>query len=208
MAPPTLHASFVKDLIEESVKALEDGELTMNELISLGALLAEKVGVFSQLSGEQKKEIVIHSIQEAITSIIQKEVQKNISTDQLEVFKKKLDTARIFAESTIPLVLSLMVKAAQGQITVTPQTQTVVQSNISKFFSCLLRIVTFGATASKAPEKGVELLTLTKTDVNIPIVVDSRTPVEKDVESIQVEIPPATQTDLQKDPETKTPDSE
>ncbi len=203
MAPPTLNASFVKELVEEASKALEDGELTMNELISLGALLAEKVGAFSQLTGEQKKELVLHSIQEAITMVVQKEIQKNLSAEQLDAFKQKLETARKFAETTIPLVLSLMVKAAQGQIAVTPQQASAVQSNVAKFFSCLLRVVTFGAAAPKAPEKGVELLTLTKTDVILPsVVVAPPPPVDKDVESIQVEIPPTVQEDSQKDPET------
>jgi hypothetical protein len=96
-----------------------------------------------------------------------------------------------------------MVKAAQGQIAVTPQQASAVQSNFAKFFSCLLRVVTFGATAPKAPEKGVELLTLTKTDVILPaVVVSPPTPVDKDTGSIQVEIPPTVQADSQKDPET------
>jgi hypothetical protein len=203
MAPPTLNASFVKDLIDEASKALEDGELSMNELISLGALLAEKLGAFSQLTGEQKKELVLHSIQEAITVVVQKEIQKNLSAEQLESFKQKLDTARKFAETTIPLVLSLMVKAAQGQIAVTPQQATAVQSNVAKFFSCLLRVLTLGATAPKKVEKGVELLTLTKTDVVLPtVVVDTPPPVDKDVQSIQVEILPEEQKSTHQDPET------
>lgn len=191
MAPPALHASFVKELIDEASKALEDGELTMNELISLGALLAEKLGAFSQLTGEQKKDLVLHSIQEAITIVLQKEIQKNLNAEQLDALKQKLETARKFAETSIPLVLSLMVKAAQGQIAVTPQQAAAAQSNIAKFFSCLLRIVTFGASAPKKTEKGVELLTLTKTDVVLPSVAveSTRTPLDKDVQSIQVEIP-------------------
>lgn len=202
MAPPTLNASFVNDLIEEASKALEDGELSMNELISLGALLAEKVGAFSQLNGAQKKEIVLHSIQEAITLVVKKEIQKNLSTEQMDAFKQKLETARKFAETTIPLVLSLMVKAAQGQIAVTPQQASAVQSNVGKFFSCLLRVLTFGATAPKAPEKGLELLTLTKTDIILPAVVDTPTPVDKGIETIQVEILPTIQVDSQTDLET------
>lgn len=163
MATPVLNASFVKELVDEAAKALEDGELTFNELISLGGLLAQKVGVFSQLTGSQKQELVIHSIQEAISVVIREKVKSNITAEQLEDLKKKLEIARTFAENSIPVVLSLVVKASNGQIVVTPEQAAATQSGLSKFINCLIKVLTFGTGAPKAPEKGVELLTLTKT---------------------------------------------
>jgi hypothetical protein len=178
MAAPILNASFVKELVDEASKALEDGELTFNELISLGGLLAQKVGIFSQLTGPQKQELVIHSIQEAISQVIREKVKSNIGPEQLEEIKKKLEIARSFAENSIPVVLSLVVKASHGQIVVTPEQATAAQSGLTKFLNCLIKVLTFGAGAPKAPEKGVELLTLTKTADPLPVSVPVPVPAE------------------------------
>jgi len=106
---------LLQDLVHEASIVLSDGQVTFGEVVHLGGLLAGKANQFAQISGQQKKSLVIQAVEIALRKTLE-EKSKSLSEDQLVSFRAKIEAAASFVKETMPAVLDLAVQAARGQL--------------------------------------------------------------------------------------------
>ena len=121
------------ELAKEASVALSDGELTFGELVHLGGLLASKVNQIGRLSGQQKKELVIKSIEKGLTLVL-----ASLPDDKKCDFQKKAESAQSFAKDALPAVLDLACDVARGKIDLNkPVVQKGCMTLLSLLFHCV-----------------------------------------------------------------------
>lgn len=84
---------------------------TVDQVISLGGVLAAEANTFSSLSGSQKKQLVCDVLKEVLNESVK------VSTDQLgSVSKEELAQLLFVVDSVLPASLDLAVSAARGKL--------------------------------------------------------------------------------------------
>jgi hypothetical protein len=96
----------VEDLVKEASAALADGSLSFGEIVHLGGVLAGKVNQLAQLSGPEKKLLVV-----AVVDLALQELLKKVGVDAA-----KVEGAAQFAKEALPAVLDVAVDAARGKL--------------------------------------------------------------------------------------------
>jgi hypothetical protein len=84
---------------------------TVDQVISLGGVLAAEANKFSSLSGSQKKQLVCDVLKDVLNESVK------VSTDQLgSVSKEELAQLLFVVDSVLPASLDLAVSAARGKL--------------------------------------------------------------------------------------------
>jgi hypothetical protein len=115
-------AALLVSLVNDAKNVLSDGHVSFGEVVSLGGSLAGKANQFLQLSGLEKRELVLKAVDQALCEILEakgaepSEISEKASwlADQ-----QKIKDAAEFAKSTLPSVLDLAVDVARGKIDLT-----------------------------------------------------------------------------------------
>jgi hypothetical protein len=127
---------LLRDLVHEASIVLSDGQVTFGEVVHLGGLLAGKANQFAQISGQQKKSLVIQAVEIALRKTLE-EKSKSLSEEQLVSFRAKIEAAASFVKETMPAVLDLAVQAARGQLDLRkPEVRKTLWLTIKSLFAC------------------------------------------------------------------------
>lgn len=108
-------AVVIDDLVKAAYDALADGHVTFGEVVHLGGLLAGKVSRFVQLSGAEKKEVVLAAVEKGLEKVLSEKV-KTLPEGDRETFEKKIKSAVEFVKQVLPSVLELVVSVAKGKL--------------------------------------------------------------------------------------------
>jgi hypothetical protein len=127
---------LLRDLVHEASIVLSDGQVTFGEVVHLGGLLAGKANQFAQISGQEKKALVIQAVEIALKKVLE-EKTKVLSEEQLTSFRVKIEAAAVFVKDTMPAVLDLAVQAARGQLDLRkPEIRKTLWLTIKTLFGC------------------------------------------------------------------------
>jgi hypothetical protein len=171
----SIDSKVLDELAKEASVALLDGELTFGEIVHLGGLLASKVNQFGHLSGHQKKELVIKSVEIGLTLVV-----VSLPEDKKVEFQKKVDAAAAFAKETLPAVLDLACDVAKGKIDLKkPEVQKTCMSLISLLFRCAgtppVEVKELKKEHQKEPQEEQKLPTIQNKDpVFVEVVLEPR----------------------------------
>lgn len=103
----------IDGLVGEAYKVLEDGQVTFGEIVRLGGVLAGRASQFSKLSGHQKQQVVLKTIEIALTRVLNDKL-KTLPEDKQEAFRARITSAAQFAQDTLPAVFDVAAQAAKG----------------------------------------------------------------------------------------------
>ena len=106
---------LLRELAHDAAEVLSDGKVSFGEVVRLGGSLAGKANRFAQISGQQKKELVIQAVDVALKQVLALKMT-TLPEDQREPFRVKIEAAASFAKETLPAVLDVAVQAARGQL--------------------------------------------------------------------------------------------
>jgi hypothetical protein len=165
----------LKELAKEASLVLADGKVTFGEIVHLGGILAGKVNQLAHLSGQQKKELVIKSVEEGLKLVL-----ASFPDEKKAEFEKKISDAVAFAKETLPAVLNLACDVARGKLNLKKSS---CNSLLSLLFHCI-----------KAPTP-VQPLAVT---VPLPAVEPLVVPVP--VPAVPVELPASTDSESKQTP--------
>lgn len=127
---------LLRDLVREASNVLSDGQVTFGEVVHLGGILASKANQFVQISGLEKKALVIQAVEIALKQVLE-EKSKTLPEEQLVSFRAKIESAAVFVKETMPAVLDLAVQAARGQLDIRkPEVRKSVWLAIKTLFGC------------------------------------------------------------------------
>jgi hypothetical protein len=127
---------LLQDLVHEASNVLSDGQVTFGEVVHLGGLLAGKANQFAQISGQEKKALVLQAVDIALKKVLE-EKSKTLSEEQLTSFRAKIESAAVFVKDTMPAVLDLAVQAARGQLDLRkPEIRKSLWLTIKSLFGC------------------------------------------------------------------------
>jgi hypothetical protein len=124
---------LLNELAMEASLVLSDGKVTFGEIVHLGGILAGKVNQLAHLSGQQKKELVIKSVEEGLKLVL--DLKKASLPDD---FEKKISDAAAFVKETLPAVLDLACDVANGKLDLK---KPVVKKTCISLFSLLFRCI-------------------------------------------------------------------
>lgn len=123
----------LNELVIEASLVLSDGNVTFGEIVRLGGILAGKVNQLAHLSGQQKKELVIKSVEEGLKLVL--DLKRASLPDD---FEKKIFDAASFAKETLPVVLDLACDVAKGKLDLKkPAVKNTCFSLASLLFRCI-----------------------------------------------------------------------
>jgi hypothetical protein len=123
----------LNELAMEASLVLSDGKVTFGEIVHLGGILAGKVNQLAHLSGQQKKELVIKSVEEGLKLVL--DLKKGSLPDD---FEKIVSDAASFAKETLPAVLDLACDVARGKLDLKkPALKKTCFSLASLLFRCI-----------------------------------------------------------------------
>jgi hypothetical protein len=146
--------SAFSDLKKQAFDALSDGELTFGEIVRLGGSLAGKANQLVQLSGIQKKDLVLRIVDFALQEVL-KMKKESLSAEDYASFQLKIESAVVFVKETLPAVLDVAVDVARGHIDLKkPAVKKTCMSLLKLVFSCI------GSRATQViqePKKEIEL---------------------------------------------------
>ncbi len=127
---------LLRALVKDAADVLADGEVTFGEVVRLGGSLAGKANQFVQLSGHQKKQLVVKAVENALDQILTLK-NSTLPEAEREAFQKKIQTAASFAKETLPAVLDVAVQAARGQLNLMkPEVRQTLWSAIVSVLRC------------------------------------------------------------------------
>lgn len=127
---------LLRDLVHEASNVLSDGHVTFGEVVHLGGILAGKANQFAQISGQEKKALVIQAVEIALKNVLE-EKSKTLPEDQRDAFRVKIESAAVFVKETMPAVLDLAVQAARGQLDLRkPEVRKTIWLTIKSLFGC------------------------------------------------------------------------
>jgi hypothetical protein len=117
----------VEVLVNEASAALADGKLSIGEIVHLGGILAGKVNQISQLSGPEKKTLVV-----AVVDLALQELLKKVGVDSA-----KVESAAQSAKEVLPAVLDVAVDVARGRLDLRkPAVQTLCWTGLTALLRC------------------------------------------------------------------------
>jgi hypothetical protein len=126
----------VEVLVNEAIAALADGKLSFGEIVHLGGVLAGKANQIAQLSGPEKKALVVGVVDLALQEILKK----------AGVDSAKVESVGQFAKEALPAVLDVVVDAARGRLDLRkPALRAACWSGLVSLLGCT------GAPAALAP---------------------------------------------------------
>jgi hypothetical protein len=127
---------LLRELAHEAAEVLSDGQVSFGEVVRLGGSLAGKANRFAQISGQQKKELVIQAVDVALKQVLALKMT-TLPEDQRDPFRAKIETAAAFAKETLPAVLDVAVQAARGQLDLRkPEVRKSVWQTVKSLLRC------------------------------------------------------------------------
>jgi hypothetical protein len=175
----------LNELAKEASLVLADGKVTFGEIVHLGGILAGKVNQLAHLSGQQKKELVIKSVEEGLNLVL-----ASFPDEKKVDFEKKISDAAAFAKETLPAVLDLACDVARGRLNLKKSS---CNSLLSLLFRCIKEPVPVQPLAVPVPAPALAV----PVPVEQPASTDSeskQTPLDK-VEQVLETRPASTVTE-------------
>ena len=148
------NSELLNSLAGDAYKVLSDGQVTFGEIVSLGGSLGGKVNQFQQLSGLEKRELVLKAVDLALEKILKELGDEPSDLDRLQKVKEAAD----FAKKHLPSVLDPVVGLSSGGIDLkSAQNLSFLQKLISVISQCVSRpAIAEPIKASPAPEAPTE----------------------------------------------------
>jgi hypothetical protein len=192
------HSELLDSLVNDAYKVLVDGEVTCGEVVSLGGSLAGKANQFQQLSGLEKRDLVLSSVDLALKKLLAEMGAEPSDDSEKASFlsrRQRLVEAAEFAKKTLPSVLNLAVDCARGKIDLRKEeAQKTCQSIFSALFRCVslpkalepIKAV-LAPEAPKEEKKHEESASTTSLEQVVVKSVEEKSVEEKSVEEKSVE---------------------
>lgn len=178
--------SVFSDLKKQAFDALSDGELTFGEIVRLGGTLAGKANQIVQLSGIQKKVLVLRVVDLALNEVLKIKMEC-LSAEDFASFQAKIDSAVVFAKDTLPAVLDVAVDVARGHIDLKkPAVKKSCMGLLKLLFSCI------GSRVPQVVQEPIKVIQqeVQKSDVVEPKVVELVVPVVEEPKTAEPVVAP------------------
>jgi hypothetical protein len=110
---------LLNSLEKDAYDVLSDGHVSFGEVVSLGGSLAGKANQFQQLSGLEKRDLVLGAVDRALKKILDQAGAEPVEDSEKEAYLariQKVKEAAEFAKQALPSVLNLAVDVARGKI--------------------------------------------------------------------------------------------